>query len=111
LIIEDEAGIADDVNLYSMATIKIGRRAVISQGAHLCAGTHDYEDPAFRLYAEPIVVEAEAWVCADAFVGPGVKVGEGAVVGARSVALKDVPEWMVCVGNPCKPVKKRVLRN
>ena len=111
LAVEDEAGVADDVILYSMALITIGRRAVISQGAHLCAGTHDYEDPAFRLFALPITVGAEAWVCADAFVGPGVNIGEGAVLGACSVATKDVAPWMVHAGNPSRPIKKRVMRS
>lgn len=111
LVIEDEAGVGDDAILYSMTTITIGRRAVVSQGAHLCTGTHDHEDPSFRLFAKPITIGAEAWICADAFVGPGVTVGEGAVVGARSVATKDVPAWMVCAGNPCKPLKKRVMRS
>jgi len=109
LVVEDEAGVADDVILYSMATITVGRRAVISQGAHLCTGTHDYEDRNFRLYAKPIAVGAEAWICADAFIGPGVTVGEGAVVGARSVATKDLPPWTVCAGNPCRPIKKRTI--
>lgn len=110
LVVEDEAGIADDVTLYSMATITIGRRAVISQGAHLCTGTHDYEDPAFQLYALPITIGAEAWICTEAFIGPGVTVGEGSVVGARSVATRNLPAWMVCAGIPCRPIKKRVLR-
>lgn len=110
LIVEDEAGIADDVFLYSMAQIHIGRRVVISQGAHLCTGTHDYEDPNFRLYALPITIGAEAWICADAFIAPGVTIGEGAVVGARAVVTKDVDAWTVCAGNPARTVKKREMR-
>lgn len=110
LDIEDEAGIGDGVNLYSMGTIRVGKRAVISQGAHLCSGTHDYCDPSFRLFALPITVGPEAWICADAFLGPGVTIGEGAVIGARAVVTHDMPAWMVCAGNPCKPLKKREMR-
>lgn len=106
----EEVGIADDVNLYTMAPIAIGERAVISQGAHLCTGTHDYEDPNFRLYAKPIRIGAEAWVCAEAFVGPGVEVGEGAVVGARAVVTRNVEPWTVCAGNPAKAIRKREVR-
>lgn len=110
LVVEREAGIADDVTLYSMATITIGERAVVSQGSHLCAGTHDYEDPSFKLYALPITIGAHAWICADSFIGPGVTIGEGAVIGARSVVTKDMPAWTVCAGTPCRPIKPRVLR-
>lgn len=110
LVLDDEVGIADDVTLYTMAPIAIGKRAVISQGAHLCAGTHDYEDPGFRLCAEPIAIGPEAWICAEAFIGPGVTVGEGAVVGARAVATKNVEPWMVVAGNPARVVKKREMR-
>jgi putative colanic acid biosynthesis acetyltransferase WcaF len=107
LVVEDLAGVADDVTLYSMGKITLGERCVVSQGAHLCAGTHDYNDPSFRLIALPIVIGSKAWICAEAFVGPGVTVGEGAVIGARSVVIKDAPPWMVCAGNPCRPIKRR----
>lgn len=106
----DQACLADGVICYSMAPIRIGARTVVSQGAHLCAGTHDYQDPDFQLCAFPILIGANAWICTEAFVGPGVEVGEGAVVGARSVVTKSLPAWMVCAGNPCKPIKPRVIR-
>lgn len=110
LRIDDNVGVADDVDLYTMAPIHLKARSVVSQGAYLCAGTHDYEDPNFQLVARPIVVGERAWVCAQAFVGPGVTVGDGAVVGARSVVTKDMPAWTVCAGNPCRPLKSRVVR-
>lgn len=110
LVVGEESGIADDVTLYTMAPIIIGRRVVISQGAHLCAGTHDYEDPRFPLTAHPIHVGDRAWIAAEAFVHPGVTIGEGAVIGARSVVTKDMPEWTVCAGHPCKPLKARVMK-
>lgn len=109
LIVEDEGSAADGVTLYSMASITIGKRAVVSQGAHLCTGTHDYLDPTFRLYAKPIVIGGEAWVCAEVFVGPGVTIGEGTVVGARSVVTRDMPAWTVCAGHPCAPIRPRAI--
>jgi putative colanic acid biosynthesis acetyltransferase WcaF len=103
----DYVGIGDGANCYSMARISIGDRAVVSQGAHLCTGTHDYENPSFRLMARPITIGARCWICAEAFVGPAVDVGEGAVVGARAVMFKNVPPWTVWSGNPAKLIKNR----
>lgn len=106
----ERCGVGDGVTLYTMAPITLGARVVISQGAHLCAGTHDYESPGFQLYARPIVIEADAWLCAECFIGPGVRVGEGAVLGARGVAVRDLEPWTVYAGNPCRAVKQRRLR-
>lgn len=107
----DQVVVGNGANLYNMAKITIGRRAVISQGAHLCCGGHDIEDPNFQLIASPICVGARAWVCADAFIAAGVTVGEGAVVGARAVLVKDAEPWGVYAGHPAKFIKSRVLRD
>jgi putative colanic acid biosynthesis acetyltransferase WcaF len=88
----------------------LGAYATISQYAYLCGATHDYSDPALPLLSAPIVIEDYAWVCADVFIGPGVTVGQGAVVGARSSVYKDVPAWKVVAGNPARVIKERTLR-
>lgn len=105
----DHVGIANGAILYTQGKITIGRHAVISQGAHLCAGTHDYNQPGFPLITKPIIVSDYAWVAAEAFVHPGITIGKGSVVGARSVVTKDTPDWMVCAGHPCKPLRPREL--
>lgn len=107
LVLSDECGIANGAILYSQGKITIGRRAVVSQGVHLCAGTHDYNDPGFRLITMPIIIGDQAWVAAEAFIHPGIEIGEGCVIGARSVVVKNMPAWMVCSGHPCKPLKER----
>lgn len=107
LVCLEEVGVADGAILYNQGQITLGRRSVVSQGAHLCTGTHDYNDPGFPLITAPIVVGDHAWVAAEAFIHPGVTLGEGAVVGARSVVVKDLPAWTVCAGNPCKSIKPR----
>lgn len=106
----DYACIGPRVNCYSMAKITLGDYALVSQGAHLCTGTHDIDDRSFQLKAEPIVIGNKAWIAADAFVGPGVTVGDGAVLGARGVAGSDLAPWTVYVGNPAKAIKKRGQR-
>lgn len=103
----DECGIAKGAILYSQGKIIIGKRAVVSQGAHLVTGTHDYTNHGFPLVTMPIRVGDYAWIAAEAFVHPGITIGDGCVVGARSVVTKDMPDWTICSGHPCKPIKER----
>lgn len=110
LTMGSNAWIGWDVDVYNYAPVTLGDNAVVSQYTYLCTATHDYEHPHFPLTYAPINVEDQAWVAARCFVGPGVTVGKGAVVGAQSVVFKDVPEWTVCAGNPCRPVKPRQVR-
>jgi putative colanic acid biosynthesis acetyltransferase WcaF len=108
LELDDEVGIGNGVTCYSIARISIGKRAVVSQGAHLCTGSHDYNSASFQLIASPIAIEDRAWVASEAFIGPGVTIREGAVVGARAVVTKDVDAWAVVGGNPAKVIGKRM---
>jgi putative colanic acid biosynthesis acetyltransferase WcaF len=103
------SSVGEDAMIYNLGPVTIGEKVTISQRAHLCAGTHDHTDPAMPLRKPPIEVGDQAWVCADAFVGPGVAVGEGAVVGARAVAVGDVEAWTIVAGNPARVVGKREL--
>ena len=101
-------GVADGVTLYCMDKIVMGDYVVISQGAHLCGGTHDYNSENFQLVAKPIVIYAYVWVCAEAFLHPGVIVSEGVVVGARAVVAKSLMDpWAVYAGNPCRQINIR----
>jgi putative colanic acid biosynthesis acetyltransferase WcaF len=111
LEIGDWSTIGDGVKLYALGPIKIGAEVTVSQGAHVCAGSHDYEDPKFLLLKLPITIQNSVWVCADAFVGPNIRIGKGAVIAARSVVVKDVQQWEVVGGNPAKRIKNRDKRN
>jgi putative colanic acid biosynthesis acetyltransferase WcaF len=93
--------------IYNLGKVTIGSRATLSQRIHICAGTHDYRDPAMPLLKPPVQIGDSVWVCADAFVGPGVMVGDGAVVGARSVVVRNVEPWTVVAGNPARMIRKR----
>ncbi len=105
--IDQQAAVGDGAILYSLGMIHIGARATISQYAHICAGSHDYGSAAFDLLKTPITIGEEAWICADAFIGPGVSVGRGAIVGARAVVMRSVPASAVLVGNPARIIKSR----
>lgn len=109
ITIGDDCLIGDDSILYSLGTITIGDRSVISQYAHLCAGTHNYRSRRFELLRHPITIGNDCWIATDAFVAPNVKVGDLAVLGARSSVYKDMAPGMIYVGNPAKPIGKREI--
>jgi putative colanic acid biosynthesis acetyltransferase WcaF len=106
--IGDNAWVGDNVELYSLGHIRIGPDAVVSQGTYVCAGTHDHRNPTFAIEARPITIEHEAWVAAQAFICPGVTIGFGAVVAARSVVTRDVAPLEVVAGNPARGIAARL---
>lgn len=101
--------IGPNTTIYNKAPIVIGENCVISQGAYLCTASHDISKKSHDLITKPIIIKNRAWVAAEAFVGMGVTIGEGAVVGARAAVFKDVEPWTVVGGNPAKVIKKRVI--
>lgn len=107
LALEDGCAVGDYAILYALGPIKLGPRSTVSQYAHLCAGSHDWRNPAMPLTKPPITLGADVWVCADVFVGPGVTVGDGAILGAGAVVMRDVEAGIIVVGNPALPVGRR----
>lgn len=97
------------VDCYNQGKITIGCNSIISQKTYLCASTHDFTHPEFPLICRPIKIEDQVWVAADAFIGPGVTIGHGAVVGARSAVFKDVESMTIVGGNPAKFIKNRII--
>jgi len=100
--------LGENVWVHNLGPVRIGDYVTVSQRVFLCTGTHDYTRPEFPILRKPISIQRGAWIAADAFIGPGVTIGEDAVIGVRSVVLKDMPKGMVCVGHPCVPLKPRV---
>ena len=109
LRMEDDSCLGPHVDCYCVAEITLCRQARVSQYSYLCSASHDDRDPDLPLVVAPIHIGPKAWVCADVFVGMGVTVGDGAVVGARSAVFKDVEPWTVVGGNPARFIRKRVL--
>jgi putative colanic acid biosynthesis acetyltransferase WcaF len=107
LICADQVTAADGAEIYNPAPVYLGSHAIVSQNAYLCGATHDYNDPGFPLLAYTTQIGAYAWICARASVGPGVNVGEGAVLGLASVATRDLNAWCVYAGSPAVKVKER----
>ena len=103
--------IGPNTEVYNKDKVILGENIVISQGSYICTASHDISSNLIPLITSPIRIDNQAWVAADCFVGPGVTVGEGAVVGARSAVFKDVAPWTVVGGNPAKFIKKRIIKD
>lgn len=110
LTMGDHSCLSERVDCYNAAEIIIGAQAVVSQDAFLCTASHDIGSPIMELTTAPVVIGAQAWVCARAVVLPGVRVGEGAVVAAAAVVTKDVSPWAIVGGNPARVLGRRELR-
>ncbi len=105
--IGDWAALGEDVFIYSLGRVTIGAGVALGYRAHVCAGTHDFSDPALPLLKPPVVIEDTAWVGTEAFIGPGTTVGRGAIVGARAVVVKDIPPLHIVAGNPARQIGLR----
>jgi putative colanic acid biosynthesis acetyltransferase WcaF len=107
LTIGDYSTVSHGVDLYNVDRIDIGSHATVSQRAFLCTASHEIDHPNMPLITAPIKIGDGAWVCAEAYIHPGVIVGVDAVCGVRSVVLKDVLPRQVVGGNPAKEIRER----
>lgn len=105
LSIGKNSGIGFDALIYNLANIDIGDFTTISQRSHINTGTHDYNKNDFPLITKPVKIGDNVFIGADSYVNLGITIGDGAVIGARSVVTKDMPTNYICVGHPCKPIK------
>ena len=105
--IGDYSWVGDDVVLYSLGNIYIGKNVAIAQRSYFCTGLHNYNVFTFDISSEPITICDQVWITTDVFVGPGVTIGEGSVVGSRSSVFNDLPAGMICFGNPAIAIKPR----
>jgi putative colanic acid biosynthesis acetyltransferase WcaF len=107
LVCADHVCVGARAEIYNPAPVTLGSHVILSPDSYLCGATHDYNDPEFPLLAYAMTVESYAWICARAAVAPGVRVGEGAVLGLQSVATRDLQPWTVYSGHPASAVRER----
>jgi putative colanic acid biosynthesis acetyltransferase WcaF len=101
--------LAENVHIYNLGPVSIGDHTVISQNTHVCNGTHDYTKPNLPLQRPTCKIGSGVWICADAFIGPGVTIGDNVIVAARGVVTKDVAAATIVGGNPAKFIKARPM--
>ena len=106
LSIGDDVWIGEEVLILSLAQVTIESNVCVSQRAFLCTGSHDHSRETFDLITQPITLREGSWVCAMAFIGPGVEVGQGSRVSAGSVVSREVPPLVAVRGNPAVVVKE-----
>jgi putative colanic acid biosynthesis acetyltransferase WcaF len=109
LIVGDQCWFGEDVWIDNLTTVTIGNNVCISQGAYLCTGNHNWNDPAFGLIVAPIVLEDGAWAGARSILTPGVVLGRGAVAGAGSLIVRNIPDFEIHAGNPAAFNKLRII--
>jgi putative colanic acid biosynthesis acetyltransferase WcaF len=109
LTVGEDCWVGERAWIDNMEDVVLASDVVISQGAYLCTGNHDWADPAMPLSPRPIVVEHSAWIGAFSKVAPGTTMGAGSVISLGAVALTDTEPWGIYAGNPAVRVGTRVL--
>lgn len=111
LTIGNHSWIGEDVWIDNLANVHIGEHVCVSQGAYLCTGSHDWTSESFDLITKSILLQNSVWVCAQATVGPGVVIGEGAVLGLKSSTSRQLSPWTINVGSPSLEVGQRACQS
>ena len=110
LEIGDDSWIGEDVWIDNLGLVQIGANCSVSQGAYICTGSHDWGTSKFDLLVKPVRIANSAWIASQSIIGPGISVGEGAVLSLGSVTTSDLAPWCIYQGVPATLVKRRVLR-
>lgn len=109
LTVDDYTWIGEGAWIDNLGDVEIGSNVCLSQGVYLCTGSHDWSSGSFELIIKPIRIQNFAWICAGGTVGPGVIVGEGAVLGLASCTSKSLNAWTIYLGAPAMRVRSRNL--
>lgn len=111
LTIGDNSWVGERAWIDNMEQVDVGSNVVISQGAYICTGNHDWSDPGMGLTPRPIRVEDGAWIGAFAKVGPGRTIGRESIITLGSVVTSDTEPSGIYTGNPAEKVGERVVRD
>lgn len=115
MIVEDDVYIGDYTIIRATRTqICIREHTIIGQGVKILATNHAFQKKDVLIKLQDIDVDKigifigrDCWIGAGAVILPGVRIGDGAVVGANAVVTKNVPDFSVVGGNPARVIKYR----
>lgn len=109
LTIGNNVWLGENTVILNLAEVSISDNVALAHEVYLAAAGHDIRDPRFSYQNRPIRIKSGAWVATRAYIGPGVTIGEGAVVAACACVTKDVPPWQVVAGVPARRIAVRTL--
>lgn len=98
-----------NLTILDVAKVVIGNNVQIAPNVSIYTAGHpvhpDSRSSGYE-YGIPVTIGDNVWIGGDVVILPGVTIGSSSVIGAGSVVTKDVPEWVIAAGNPCKVVRK-----
>lgn len=107
----EDCSVMPFVTLFGHGNLRVGARTIIAPHAVLVAANHRFEGrrpmTGQGSNVAPIEIGPDCWIAANAVITAGVRVGEGAVIGAGAIVITDVPKFAVVVGNPGRVVRVR----
>ena len=109
LSIGDFSWIGENVWIDNLDEVVIGNNAVLSQGALLLCGNHNFKKPSFDLITKPIILEDGVWIGAKSMVTGGVVCKSHSVLAVNSVASNNLEEYSIYRGNPAEKIKSREI--
>jgi len=95
--------------IIDVAKVKIGDNCQMAPNVAIYTAGHPVH-PVSRNsgyeYGMPVTIGDNCWIGGNTVICPGVTIGDNVVIGAGSVVTKDIPDWSVAVGNPCRVIRK-----
>jgi lipopolysaccharide O-acetyltransferase len=112
LTIGDGTSMSGNCVLSAAVSVRLGERVLFARNVYVADHSHAFTDERQAVLDQgitklaPVEICDGAWLGQNVVVGPGVRIGRGAVIGANSVVLHDVPDFAVAVGAPARVVKQ-----
>ena len=111
LTMSEQSSIGEYACIRCRDKITIGKKTCIGRDVYLLTASHNIASSNFEQITAPISIGDYVWVATRSTVGKGCNLGEGCVVAAESLVVKDVEPWMVVGGNPAKVIKRRIIKD
>lgn len=96
------------LTILDKAEVKIGDNVIMGPKVHIYTSSHPYNEVQ-RIkgyeFAKPVTIYDNVWIGGNVTILPGVKINQGAIIGAGSVVTHDIPPYVIAVGNPCQVMR------